>query len=168
MGIQLIRHDINIDFIGKRHLSFAISLVLLVLSVAGFFVKGLNYGIDFRGGYVIEARFDEDPNVAQLREKLSASYHGNFSLQQFGTDGKDVVVKMERLREGDGVVQQTPTSAAQSIAETAQAVQPNAGTTQAAAGTAQSTAQSTETAQSTAQAAQSVAPTAQSVAQTDE
>ncbi|MDR0625412.1 MAG: protein translocase subunit SecF [Holosporales bacterium] len=102
MGIQLIRHDININFIGKKSIAYTISVLAILLSIIGFFKNGLNYGIDFTGGYIVETRFDEPPNIEQLRENLTKSCKENFSLQQFGSDGRDVVIKIERKRHHSG------------------------------------------------------------------
>lgn len=96
MSITLIPHDVNINFIGNRHKVFAFSLFVIIASIFGFFYKGLNYGIDFRGGYVLEATFPTKPDLAELREKLSSAYPGEISLQQYGADGRNIIIKLEK------------------------------------------------------------------------
>ncbi|MDR3285803.1 MAG: protein translocase subunit SecF [Holosporales bacterium] len=96
MGIRFIPNDVNINFMRYKGFVFCISAALVLLSVFSVIIKGINYGIDFKGGYVIEARFPSSPNLGQLREKLGASYSGDFTLQQLGTDGKDIVIRLER------------------------------------------------------------------------
>eukprot|EP01037_Dinobryon_pediforme_P015948 gene15948-16114_t len=65
-------------------------------------VMGLNYGIDFKGGYIFEVRMPEVPNISELRDKLSSLHLGEVALQQFGAD-KDILIKVrtwitEKLR----------------------------------------------------------------------
>ena len=96
MGIKFIPDNVNINFIGHKNKIFLLSLVMVFASLFSFLIKGLNYGIDFKGGYVIEARFDETPDLGSLRSKLTSSYGGDISLQQFGSGGHDVVIKLEK------------------------------------------------------------------------
>jgi preprotein translocase SecF subunit len=102
----IIPSNVNINFMGHKNKIFVLSLALIVLSVVGFFVKGLNYGIDFKGGYVIEARFQDKPVIEQLRAKLAASYNGEISLQQFGANGHDVVIKLEKAKDVSGPIEE--------------------------------------------------------------
>lgn len=94
--MKIIPANTNIQFIGHKNKIFIFSLFVVISSICFFFIKGLNYGIDFKGGYVIEARFKTAPDLAELRQKLAQSYHGDVSLQQFGNKNSDVVIKMEK------------------------------------------------------------------------
>lgn len=105
MSINLIPQDVNINFIGHKNKIFCISIFVVVASLFGFFYKGLNYGIDFRGGYVLEATFATPPELSALREKLSRSYKGEISLQQFGSDGRNIIIKLEKEAAADGADQ---------------------------------------------------------------
>lgn len=96
MNLKLIPDNVNIDFIGHKNKVFFVSLFIVIASCIGLLFKGLNYGIDFRGGYVLEATFKTVPDLTNLRDKLSASYQGEISLQQFGTDGKNIIIKLEK------------------------------------------------------------------------
>ena len=89
----------NFDFIGKRVLSLGLSAVVVLISIGFFAVAGLNYGIDFRGGILIEARLAEAPNMSALRERLSSLQLGEVALQEFGSSD-DVLIRVQR-QEGD-------------------------------------------------------------------
>jgi preprotein translocase SecF subunit len=101
--IRIIPENVNINFIGHKGKIFAASIFIVVLSLSFLFIKGLNYGIDFKGGYVVEARFPSPPDLDDLRQKLTINYKGDFSLQQLGTDGRDLVIKLEVASSEDGV-----------------------------------------------------------------
>ena len=62
-GLRLVPEETNINFIGVRYAAFAISLFLVLGSVFLIATKGLNFGIDFAGGTVIEVRTPEVPNL---------------------------------------------------------------------------------------------------------
>ncbi|MBC8440302.1 MAG: protein translocase subunit SecF, partial [Deltaproteobacteria bacterium] len=62
--MQLIKSDINIDFIGKNNIAYALSIILILLSIGSLIVhKGPNYGIDFVGGTIIQIKFSEQVPV---------------------------------------------------------------------------------------------------------
>jgi preprotein translocase subunit SecF len=80
-----------------RFAGLIFSAVLSVLSIVIYFVPGLNYGIDFKGGIVIEARTPEAVDFGALRPALSALSLGQVGLQQFGSP-QDVLIRLERQR----------------------------------------------------------------------
>lgn len=82
--MQLIPADTKIDFLGKRWLAFGFSAALMVLTVVLVCTRGLNLGIDFTGGILIEAEFKEAPDLAQMRHVLKETGIGEISLQTFG------------------------------------------------------------------------------------
>ena len=90
-----IRHIPNIDFMGLHKLGFAISALLTLLSIGLFFGVGLNYGIDFSGGVLIEVRTQGPADLAGMREKLNALDVGEASLQGFGSPN-DVLIRLPR------------------------------------------------------------------------
>ena len=53
-GIQFVPHNIKLDFVRWRVMAFAFSIFIVVLSMGSVFFQGLNYGIDFKGGFLIE------------------------------------------------------------------------------------------------------------------
>jgi preprotein translocase SecF subunit len=99
MRLQFIPHDTNIDFVGKRSFAFAFSIFLTVGAIGAFFWKGLNYGIDFVGGYLLEVRTSEKADLSGMRKTLSDLNLGDVSLQEFGSL-QDVLIRIPSL-EGD-------------------------------------------------------------------
>ena len=97
----VIRRTPQIDFMRWHRFGFAFSLALALLTVALFTTKGLNYGIDFVGGTVIEVRSLHGPaNLAAMRTKLDALPIGQPSLQGFGPP-TDVLIRVPRQPGGD-------------------------------------------------------------------
>ena len=90
---KLIPHDTKIDFVSKRKYVFLFSIFMTLGSILTFFFHGLNYGVDFRGGFVMEIRTQEKADIGALRTKLNDLHVGEFSLQAFGSD-KDVMIRM--------------------------------------------------------------------------
>jgi len=98
MALQLIPHNTKIDFVGRRFITFFMALILAVLGTSGYF-NGLNFGVDFKGGHVLEVHMDKEPDLTTLREKLNALNLGEVVIQEIGTP-QDLMVKIE-LQEGD-------------------------------------------------------------------
>jgi len=97
----IIRRIPNIDFMGMHKLGFALSLVMTLGSLILFFTQGLNYGIDFSGGTIIEARTLGGPaDLGQLRSELNGLGLGDVSLQGFGGPD-DVLIRLQRQPGGD-------------------------------------------------------------------
>lgn len=90
---KLIPHDTKIDFVAKRKYVFLFSFLALLVSILAFTFHGLNYGVDFRGGFVMEIRTPEKADIGALRAKLNDLHIGEVSLQAFGSD-RDVMIRM--------------------------------------------------------------------------
>jgi len=85
--MQLIKSDINIDFIGKHNICFVLSIVLILLSIGSLVIhKGPNYGIDFVGGTLIQVKFSDQVPVDKIRSGLTNIGFKNASVQNFGHD----------------------------------------------------------------------------------
>ena len=102
--LRLVPDDTKIQFMRGRHAGLILSALLSIASVILFFYPGLNYGIDFRGGIVIEARTPAPADFGQLRHTLGALNMGQVALQEFGSP-QDVLIRLER-QPGDDAAQQ--------------------------------------------------------------
>src|SRR5579864_5997108 len=97
----VIRRVPKIDFMRWHLFGFAFSLALTTLTVGLFLTVGLNYGIDFVGGTLIEAKTTGGPaDLAAMRAKLDGLHLGEASLQQFGSPD-DVLIRLPQQPGGD-------------------------------------------------------------------
>lgn len=99
-GLQLVPYDTKIDFTGRRSLFYGLALLVIIVSFSALFTKGLNYGIDFKGGLLIEIRTPEKADIAGLRSTLNDLGLGEVKLQDFGTD-RDVLIRVEQQDGGE-------------------------------------------------------------------
>ena len=83
--LKLIAADTKIEFLRYRLMAFVLSALLLIGSIGAFISNGLNFGIDFKGGTLIEISSDIEIDIAQLREQLTGLNIGEVQIQQFGT-----------------------------------------------------------------------------------
>ena len=82
-----------IDFMGKRKVAGMASIVLVVLSLGGLGIMGLNLGLDFTGGTLVEVAFDEPVDPEQVRNVLDSAGFENGTVQYFGTE-QDLLIRM--------------------------------------------------------------------------
>ncbi len=101
--IHFIPHDTKIDFVAKRWFAFSVTILLVAITIAALFIKGLNFGIDFKGGILIEARAPQAVDVTALRDELTTLNLGEIALQQFGSDA-DILIRVQR-QDGDEKIQ---------------------------------------------------------------
>ena len=87
--LKLVPDNTNIGFVRLRYWAFGLTLALTIASVFLTVTRGLNMGVDFVGGVMVEAKFVQPPQLDKLRGDLDALHVGDVSLQQFG--GRDTV-----------------------------------------------------------------------------
>ena len=92
--ITLIPANTSLDFLGKKWGAFILSAVLIVTSFGLLFTKGLNFGIDFTGGIVIEIRTENPVEIGALRQWLNQPELGEVALQTFGSQG-DLMIRLQ-------------------------------------------------------------------------
>ncbi|MFO7859382.1 MAG: protein translocase subunit SecF [Ectothiorhodospiraceae bacterium] len=83
----------RIDFMGRRRWAGIASVVLLALAVAFVVVRGINFGIDFTGGTIVEVGFQEAADVNEVRTVLAEQGYDQSTVQRFGT-ARDVMVRL--------------------------------------------------------------------------
>jgi len=91
--MQLLQGKSTIDFMSKRRIALVLSLLLIVASIGSLFAKGLNFGIDFTGGYLIEAGYETDVDIGPIRAALAGNGFDDATVQNFGT-AKDILVRI--------------------------------------------------------------------------
>jgi preprotein translocase subunit SecF len=106
--MQLIKSDINIDFLGKRKITFVFSGLLILASIIGLIIhKGPNYGIDFAGGALVQVKFNQDVSIGQVRDSLAGLNLKDLSVQDFGEpDTHEFLIRTANTgSEGTGLAQ---------------------------------------------------------------
>src|SRR5258707_14468873 len=113
--LVFLRNTPSIDFMRLPLAGFAFSLVLTVMSVVLFLSVGLNYGIDFVGGVVVDARTTSGPaDLADMRAKIEALHLGESSLQGFGSPN-DVLIRLSRQPGGDAAQEKAVNAVRQAL-----------------------------------------------------
>jgi preprotein translocase SecF subunit len=96
-GLQLIPADTKIDFVGQRAITWFVSAFLTVAPLLLVATVGLNMGIDFQGGTLVEVQTKESPaNLADIRSKISALGVGEVQIQEFGAPD-EVLIRIASL-----------------------------------------------------------------------
>lgn len=114
--MEFIRHDTNYDFIGKRHIAFVASCLLILIGIVSLLVKGgPSYGIDFSGGTLVQIKFDNATTAADLRSSLSGLDLRGLTIQQVGDDANEFLVRVQESSENlETLATQIETTLAQS------------------------------------------------------
>ena len=105
-GFDLFPHHLRVDFMRFKGLCLGLSIVGMLISLALFFTLGLNYGVDFKGGSMIEVQSKSGPaDIAGLRDKLGRLGLGNVQIQSFGAP-TDVLIRLEEQPGGEAAQQE--------------------------------------------------------------
>jgi preprotein translocase subunit SecF len=93
--MRLIKDKPNIDFLSRsrRNIAIGISILVVVISLVSFATRGLNLGIDFTGGVLLEVRYAQDADLADIRQRLNDAGFERYVVQAFGTP-TDVLVRL--------------------------------------------------------------------------
>ncbi|MBT5435045.1 MAG: protein translocase subunit SecF [Rhodospirillaceae bacterium] len=102
--LRLVPAGLRVPFMQFHKVAVSISAALLVASAVLLFTNGLNFGIDFRGGTLIEIETATAPDLGRVRDELNSLGLGDISLQEFGA-ANDLLIRMALLP-GDEAVQQ--------------------------------------------------------------
>jgi preprotein translocase subunit SecF len=95
--MQLIKPDINIDFVGKRKLAFIFSLVLIVIGLVSLIGHGgPHYGIDFAGGTLVQVQFEKPTDAREINQALTGLDLGTPVVQRFGEETNEFLIRVER------------------------------------------------------------------------
>jgi preprotein translocase subunit SecF len=103
--LRIVPDDTKFDFMRFRRVSFPISALLSIIAISLYFFHGLNFGIDFKGGTLIEIQTKSGPaDLAKMRASLGELELGEFQLQQFGSP-QDVLIRISQQPGGEGAQQ---------------------------------------------------------------
>ncbi len=93
--MRLIKDKTSIDFLsaGRRKVALALSAIFVIVSLASLATRGLEFGIDFTGGVLLEVGYPQAANLEEIRENLSAAGFEDAQVQQFGRE-TDVLVRL--------------------------------------------------------------------------
>ena len=91
--MQIFRFDTHYKFMSKRKMAALFSAALILISIIAIALRGLNFGIDFTGGTIVEVGYEKPVELPKVREQLAAGGFANASVQHFGTS-KDVMVRL--------------------------------------------------------------------------
>lgn len=91
--MHLLSKETNINFVGVRKYALAISLLMLIVAVYSIATKGLNFGIDFTGGTMIEITYPDQADLSAIRDTLQNSGYEDAVVQNFGST-QDVLVRL--------------------------------------------------------------------------
>ncbi len=104
--LRIVPDDTKFDFMRFRRISFPISAILSIAAIALYFFHGLNFGIDFVGGTLMEVQSKSGPaDLSKMRATIGSLKLGDFQLQQFGAPD-DVLIRISEQPGGDVAQQQ--------------------------------------------------------------
>ena len=92
---------LNINFMGARRMALAISAVVIAFSLVSLVARGLNFGLDFTGGYLMELTYAGEADLADIRAALNEEEFDNPLVQNFGTPS-DVLVRLPLQADAEG------------------------------------------------------------------
>ena len=90
-----VTKDTNFDFMKTKKVTFAVSTIMVVLSIICIAVKGFNFGIDFSGGILMEIKSENVIDVEALRSELGAIDVDDLNLQAIGEEGNEIVIRAQ-------------------------------------------------------------------------
>lgn len=93
--LQLFRKVPTFDFIGYRTAGFAVTILGVIATFVSLYVNGLNLGIDFAGGVVMEVKTETTADVAKMRTLLDTAETKDAMLQLVGTEGDQVMIRLK-------------------------------------------------------------------------
>jgi preprotein translocase subunit SecF len=94
--MQLIKPDINLDFVGKRKPAVLFSALLLLVGFVSLVLQGgPNYGIDFSGGTLVQVQIDADASTATIKDALKEMQLGGLVVQSFGDESNEFLIRAQ-------------------------------------------------------------------------
>uniref|UniRef100_UPI004047060A protein translocase subunit SecF n=1 Tax=Aliarcobacter sp. TaxID=2321116 RepID=UPI004047060A len=92
--MEIFKTDKIYDFMGKRLPFLGLSSILVIASLILLFTKGLNFGIDFAGGTIVQVKYEQAAPINQIRDTLKETKYTNSTITKFGSD-EEVVIRIK-------------------------------------------------------------------------
>jgi len=99
-GIRFVPADVAIDFVGKRFFAYIFSALIVIGTLLSVAWQGLNYGIDFKGGILVEIKTHGPAKIEKMRKELGSLGLGEITLQEFGSPD-NILIRIERQSGAD-------------------------------------------------------------------
>ncbi len=94
--MELIKPNINLDFVGKKNIAVMFSAALIVIGLLSLLIKGgPNYGIDFAGGTLVQVKFTQTTKALEIKDALQGLDLGSLVVQQFGEDADEFLIRAQ-------------------------------------------------------------------------
>jgi len=91
--MRILKSDLNIDFLKLKVVATIFSSILIIASISLLVTKGLNFGLDFTGGTLIEVGYESDADLKKIKSDLAEAGFDKIMVQNFGTS-KDVIIRL--------------------------------------------------------------------------
>ena len=91
---KILNSNSNYNFIGKRKPAIILSILLMLISIFSFITQGLNWGIDFSSGYVVQLKFDNKITISEVRNTFENNGINDAVIQSFGNNN-EVLIKLK-------------------------------------------------------------------------
>ena len=95
MLFRFIKKTPKIKFIENRKKFYILSILFAIISIFSLWLKGLNFGIDFKGGLLVEIKLDNNIELESLRNNIEALNYGDFTLQKLDNSNNNFLIKIE-------------------------------------------------------------------------
>lgn len=93
---EILKQNLKIDFVSRFKVSSVISVVVVLMALLFILQKGLNYGVDFKGGAEVQVKFKEPVKIGVLRDTLKAAGHASVNVQSIGNISEnEFLVKLQ-------------------------------------------------------------------------
>ena len=94
--------NLNVDFMGKRNMFYLVSAVVVVIGIISIVFKGVEFGLDFKGGTEVVVRFPRTVEIGELRSIMRSADLGSVEIKSYGTD-TDYIIRTEKKGAGSSI-----------------------------------------------------------------
>ncbi|MGH8191039.1 MAG: protein translocase subunit SecF [Rhodanobacteraceae bacterium] len=113
--MEIFHHDLNINFLGMRKVSIVISAILILVSIWAIAVRGLNYGLDFTGGILIQVNYEQPIDVGEVRGALEKAGFEHAVVQSMGGT-REISIRLQPPKQ-TGAKKESPDKVAGAVSQ---------------------------------------------------